>query len=164
MSYSTFKSADHVQGPGFNKYASGEVINEVTQAIYERVGNNISGSLTSDMDADIASKFFVARSAFLLTLAQKEALRILQQAFIALEEELRPDRLSGFKIKQATDGELCIYRTANEGIVNLILDEDGEWAYGFSGFKGSTRSNELHFLGAVNNEEAEGLIYSFLAP
>ena len=164
MSYSTFKSADHVQGPGFNKYASGEVINEVTQAIYERVGKNISGSLTSDMDADIASKFFVARSAFLLTSAQKEALRTLQQAFVALEEELRPDRLSSFKIKQATDGELCIYRTANDGIVNLILDEEGEWAYGFSAFKGSTRPNKLQFMGSVNREAAEGLIYTFFAP
>jgi len=147
---------------GLNKYdlLQSESKEVVTQ--YEEVLEPVKGSLTTVTDNDVTSKFTVSISTLNPTQDQVETLELVKLHFKAIENQIDPNRLF-FKIDKTIDDEFCIYRKSNDGISNLIINDDGSLSFSFIAYKQSDQTDSYVFYEKGGITDYELLAFNFFA-
>ena len=157
----TLDEATDFKTRGLNKQHLLQTASIEVAEIYQEVFQQIEGSLSQNVDNDIATKFNITMATLNITTEQIGTLDRFQTAFTNIESKIDPDRLQ-FEIMATDDEDICIFRRSPNGLTNIIISDDGSFSFSFIASSGSPKSDKFQHFEPGAEFDSEALAYTFL--
>ena len=106
--------------------------------------------------------FVEAETQFQFTKSQHSTFSLLEKMLVQMLSRINSEYLD-FKIGMTPDDEIFISRNSVEGVSNLLIYEDGTMAHSFIPYKGSNKSDFLHFFEPLETINYEHVLLEFFS-
>lgn len=162
MSDITFETAVEKREQSLNKYELLQSERDEVKEYYNEVFEKVQGSYTTVSDNDLQDKFKVAIELLEPSENQVSFLKCLSLNFLEIESLIDPVKLQ-FDISRAIDHEIVLSRRSEDGISNIIINDDGSIAFSFIAYKNSSKADVYQFYDVEEYVDCQILAFTFFS-